>query len=306
MSRKYPDYLNISEKELDRRIKKAYKILEKCAICPRECGVNRLKASPLARRGFCRVGKNPIVNAYHSHFGEETPLVGSSGSGTIFFTHCNLACVYCQNYDISQLGRGQEISLERLAGMMIELQNQECHNINFVSPTPYIPQILGALPLAIKKGLKLPLVYNTNSYDSIDTLKFLDGIIDIYMPDAKYALEEVGKKYSMAPNYPNIMKKALKEMFRQVGDLEIDEQGVAVKGLLVRHLVLPGGLAGTKDIMEFLAKKISLNTFVNIMAQYHPCYKAEQYPPLDSSLSLSEHQKAIEVAQKAGLKRIYS
>lgn len=293
--------MNISEKELDRRIKKAYKILEKCEICPRKCGVNRLKNE----RGFCRVGKEPIVSSYHPHFGEESVLVGSRGSGTIFFTHCNLACVYCQNYDISQLDIGNEISLERLAEMMIELQNQGCHNINFVSPTPYAPQILGALALARKKGLNLPLVYNTNSYDSIKTLKLLDGIIDIYMPDAKYASEEVGRKYSMVPNYPQVMKKAIKEMHRQVGDLEVDDRGVAVRGLLVRHLVLPGGLAGTKEIMEFLVKEISPNTFVNIMAQYHPCYKAEQYPPLDSSLSLCEHQQAIEIAKKAGLKRIY-
>lgn len=302
MPKKYPSYLNISEKELVKRIKKAYEILEKCSICPRKCGVNRLKNE----KGFCRVGKEPVISAYYLHFGEENVLVGSGGSGTIFFSHCNLACVYCQNYDISQLGAGTEISLERLAEMMIELQNQGCHNINFVSPTPYVPQILGSLPLAIKKGLNLPLVYNTNSYDSVETLKLLDGIVDIYMPDAKYALEEVGRRYSMVSNYPEVMKKAIKEMHRQVGDLEIDKRGIAIRGLLVRHLVLPGGLAGTKEIMRFLVKEISPSTFVNIMAQYHPCYKAEQFPPLDGSLSLLEHQKAVEIAKQAGLKRIYS
>jgi putative pyruvate formate lyase activating enzyme len=316
----YPSYLNVSKKELNLRIEKLFKILEKCEICPRKCHVNRLKGE----KGYCQLGYLPMVSAYHPHFGEETPLVGKCGSGTIFMTSCNLSCVYCQNYEISQLRIGEEVSFERLAEMMIELQNLGCHNINFVTPTPQVPAILKSLEIAIEKGLKIPLVYNTNSYDSLEVLKLLDGIVDIYLPDAKYSDDKVALKYSKAPNYFEIMKKAIKEMHQQVGDLIISKlksqnsklklksqnfeniaEGVAIRGLIVRHLVLPNGLAGSEKIFEFIAKEISKNTFLNIMSQYWPAYKAHQYPELSRRITKEEFQEAINLAKKFGLKRIY-
>jgi putative pyruvate formate lyase activating enzyme len=297
----YPSYLNLEKKELKRRIEKFFKILESCEICPRKCHVNRLKGE----KGYCQLGYLPMVSAYHPHFGEETPLVGKYGSGTIFMTSCNLSCVYCQNYEISQLRIGEEVSFERLAEMMIELQNLGCHNINFVTPTPQVPAILKSLEIAIEKGLKIPLVYNTSSYDSLEVLKLLDEIVDIYLPDARYSDDKIAKKYSNAPNYFEIMKKAIKEMHRQVGDLVINEEGIAVRGLIVRHLVLPNKLAGSEKIFEFISKEISKNTFLNIMDQYWPAYKAHQYPELSRRITKEEFQEAIHLAKKFGLKRIY-
>jgi len=309
----YPSCLNLSKKEFNPRISKLFKILENCEICPRKCHVNRLRGE----KGFCQLGEKPVISAYHSHFGEEKPLVGKYGSGTIFFTSCNLACVFCQNYEISQLRIGEEISFERLAQMMIDLQNLGCHNINLVTPTPQVLAIVKALLIAIDRGLKIPLVYNTNAYDSVETLKLLDGIIDIYMPDVKYSDlprrvakrllrgDKIALKYSSAPDYFKIMKKAIKEMHRQVGDLILDEGGIAVRGLLVRHLVLPNNLAGSEEIFEFLAKEISENTFLNIMNQYYPYFKAQEFPELSRPVTKEEFQKAIELAKKAGLKRLY-
>ncbi len=297
----YPVYLNLSKKELNRRISKLFKILENCHICPRKCRVNRLKS----KNGFCKLGKLPVVSAYHPHFGEESVLVGENGSGTIFFTSCNLSCVYCQNYEISQLRIGKEISFERLAQIMLELQKISCHNINLVTPTCQVPQIVKALELAIEEGLKLPLIYNTNAYDSVETLKLLENIIDIYMPDVKYSDDKNASKYSNAENYFGIMKKAIKEMHRQVGDLIVNKEGLAIKGLLVRHLVLPNDLAGTEKIVKFIAKEISPNTFLNIMGQYYPAYKASQYPELSRRISQKEFKIAINLAKKTGLKRLY-
>jgi len=308
----YPSYLNLKKSELKRRIEKLFKILESCEICPRKCHVNRLKGE----KGYCQLGYLPMVSAFHPHFGEESPLVGRYGSGTIFMTSCNLSCVYCQNYEISQLRIGEEISFERLAEMMIELQNLGCHNINFVTPTPQVPAILKSLEIAIEKGLKIPLIYNTSSYDSLEVLKLLDGIVDIYLPDAKYSDNKIALKYSNAPNYFEIMKKAIKEMHRQVGDLKIADskmkiddleipEGVAIKGLIVRHLVLPNNLAGSEKIFEFISKEISKNTFLNIMDQYWPAYKAYQYPELSRHITKEEFQEAINLAKKFGLKRIY-
>lgn len=251
------------------------------------------------------MGVKPIISSYNPHFGEETPLVGEHGSGTIFFTHCNLACVYCQNYDISQLGRGREVSDEELAEMMIKLQKIKCHNINFVSPTPYVSIILKSLEIAVQKGLYIPLVYNTNAYDSLESLKLLDGIIDIYMPDTKYADSQMAQKYSMVPNYFSVMKKALKEMYQQVGDLEVNEVGVAKRGLLIRHLVLPNNLAGSKKIFEFIKKEISPNTFINIMDQYRPHFKAFKYKELSRYITQEEYKQVVNLAGEAGLKRIY-
>ena len=249
----YPSYLNLSKRELNRRIEKLFEILENCEICPRKCHIDRRQSEG---RGYCKLGGLPTVSAHHPHFGEESVLVGRHGSGTIFFTSCNLACVYCQNYEISQLRIGEDISFERLAKMMIELQKMGCHNINLVSPTSHVPAIVKALSIAREQDLKLPLVYNTNAYDSVEVLKLLDGIIDIYMPDAKYSDDKIALKYSNAPRYYATMKKAIKEMKAQVGDLAINKEGVAVKGLLVRHLVLPNNLAGTEKIVKFFAKEI--------------------------------------------------
>ena len=316
-----PAYLNLSEKEIKKRVDSLFKILQNCEICPRKCHVNRLKRE----KGYCQLGFFPKVSAFHPHFGEESVLVGKNGSGTIFFTSCNLSCIYCQNYEISQLRIGKEVSFEELADMMVSLQNQGCHNINLVTPTPQVPQIVKSLQIAIEKGLKIPLVYNTSGYDSVKVLKLLDGIVDIYMPDTKYSDDKIALKYSNAPNYFEIMKKAIKEMHRQVGDLTIMSdvecqmsklqlkwqnfidipKGVALKGLLVRHLVLPNDLAGSKKIFEFLAKEISKNTFLNIMDQYYPTWKAFQYPELARRITKEEFKKAISLAKKFGLKRLY-
>ncbi len=296
-----PSYFNLSEKELNQRIEELFKNLKNCEICPKKCHRDRLTGE----RGFCQLGQLPTVSAFHPHFGEERVLVGNHGSGTIFFTSCNLSCVFCQNYEISQLRIGEEVSYQRLAQMMIELQSLGCHNVNLVSPTSHVPAIVKSLSIAREKGLNLPLVYNTNTYDSAEVLKLLNGIIDIYMPDAKYSSDVYALKYSSAPNYFEIMKKAIKEMHRQVGDLIINEEGIAVKGLLVRHLVLPNNLAGTKEIVGFLAKEISKNTFLNIMSQYYPYAKAAQYPELSRRISQKEFREAIELAKKAGLKRLY-
>ncbi|AFM22540.1 pyruvate formate lyase activating protein-like uncharacterized Fe-S protein [Acetomicrobium mobile DSM 13181] len=287
-------------KELSERLEMALEILSNCELCPRKCHVNRLKSD----KGFCKTGRNAAVSSYGPHFGEEKVLVGRFGSGTIFFTHCNMSCVFCQNYDISQLGKGNEVSAQELADIMLELQGTGCHNINLVSPTHCVAQILEALLIAFEEGLKIPIVYNTGGYDSVDTLKLLDGIVDIYMPDIKYGDDEAGMRYSIAPNYFSVAKKAVKEMHRQVGDLKTDDSGIAVKGLLARHLVLPGDLAGTEKVMEFLATEISTETFVNIMDQYRPLYMARQYPELSRSINRAEFQRAVKIAQRYGIRRI--
>lgn len=317
----YPSYLNLSQKELENRTKKAWKLLNPCRVCPRKCGVNRLDNSPTAKRGFCQVGPTPIVSSYHSHYWEERCISGINGSGIIFFTSCNLACVYCQNFEISQLRLGQKVSCQRLGEMMIELQKMDCHNINLCSPSIYAPQILKALLYALPLGLKLPFVYNTGGYDSVQTLNLLDGIVDIYMPDIKYSDNKIGLKYSKVPNYWTIAQKAIKEMFRQVGDLQLAENarskrsahrqvgdlviedGLAKRGLLVRHLILPEGLAGTKKVMGFLAKEISKDTYVNIMAQYWPTNKAYLYPEINRRITRQEFEEAINLAKSVGLHR---
>jgi len=286
--------------KLGERIDAAVSLLESCSVCPRSCGVNRLAGHV----GKCRTPREAIVSSYGPHFGEEAPLVGKHGSGTIFFTNCNLRCLFCQNYSISQLGEGQRVSKKELARIMLSLQAKGCHNINLVSPTHVVPQILEALELAVESGLHLPLVYNSGGYDSVETLGILDGIVDIYMPDMKYDDEENAKELSGIENYPEINKAAIKEMHRQTGDLEINEEGVAQRGLLVRHLVLPHRLAGTKGIVNFLSKEISRSTYVNIMAQYHPCHEAFQIPSLGRRISSVEFHEAVSLAQEAGLRRL--
>lgn len=285
---------------LEDKIAKAQRLLESCSVCPRDCKVNRKKGE----KGFCRAGFLPKVSSSSPHFGEEQPLVGIHGSGTIFLTHCNLGCLFCQNYSISHLDEGKEISIEQLSRMMVTMQSLNCHNINFVSPTHYVPQILAALPYAIALGLSVPLVYNTGGYDSVETLELLDGIFDIYMPDFKYSTEEIAEEYSQARDYPRVAKQAIKEMFRQVGDLVLDDRGIALRGLLIRHLVLPSGLAGTQNVMQFLSQDISKNTYVNIMAQYYPCGDIPPGSPLSRRISKLEYLQAVEIAKKEGITRL--
>jgi len=297
-----PAYLELYRSgELKTRVKEAYRRLERCNICARECGVNRRES---ARGAACRTGEQAVVSSCAPHFGEETPLVGYGGSGTIFFSWCNLMCQYCQNYEISQLGHGQKVEPENLAAMMLRLQESGCHNINFVSPSHVVPQILAGLLIAAGAGLDLPLVYNTGGYDSLETLELLDGIVDIYMPDMKYADPAVAHRYSKIQDYPAVNRAAVQEMHRQVGDLVVDERGIARRGLLVRHLVLPERLAGTQEIVRFLAEEISTDTYLNVMDQYHPCYKAGNLPPLNRRLNRQEYEEAVQMALDAGLNRL--
>ncbi len=295
-----PSYLRLIDSgEIDRRIEALYARMSPCMLCPNECGVDRLSGE----KGLCRVGNRPMVSSYGPHFGEEDPLVGFGGSGTIFFTYCNMACVYCQNWEISHLGEGEEISVEDLARIMLLLQARGCHNINLVTPTHQVPFIVEALKLAARDGLRLPLVYNCGGYEAVETLRLLEGLVDIYMPDFKYADEKIAFKLSKVTDYPRVARKALKEMHRQVGDLVI-EDGLAVRGLLVRHLVLPGGLSGTREVLEFLAREISTETYVNLMDQYRPCGDAWKYPPLDRGLTREEYQEALAAAEEVGLRRL--
>jgi putative pyruvate formate lyase activating enzyme len=282
------------------RIREAQERLKDCTVCPRLCRVNRFEG----RGGKCHTNALPVVSAYHPHFGEEAPLAGRHGSGTIFFTSCSLRCVFCQNWEISHLRMGEEISHRRLAEMMVELESLGCHNINLVTPTHMVPQILAALPYAIEQGLSIPLVYNTGGYDRVDTLRLLDGVIDIYMPDIKYMDAEFSEKYSGARDYPQIVQEAVREMHRQVRDLILDQNGMAVKGLLVRHLVMPNGIAGTRKVMHFLATEISLNTYVNLMDQYHPCGRADRYPDIDRSITPDEFEEALEITREEGIHRL--
>ena len=294
-------YLETYRKGLfQEKIDGAFRRLESCTICPRRCGVNRFRGE----KGVCEAGLELEVSSSGPHFGEESPLVGRHGSGTIFFTHCNLRCSFCQNYSISHLGEGQRLSYEGLAGMMVELQSLGCHNINFVSPSHYVPQILKSLPPAIEAGLSIPLVYNTGGYDGLETLGFLEGVFDIYMPDFKFSQGRPAEEFCRAPDYPQAAKTAIKEMHRQVGDLVLDEDGIALRGLLVRHLVLPGGLAGTDEVMKFLAQELSKKTYVNIMDQYHPCGDIDRSPLLSRRITAREYQDAVDAAQRAGLTRL--
>ena len=296
-----PAYLEAQRRGiLEERIQAAYDILNQCTLCPHNCLVDRHHGE----RGLCRTGDEPVVSSYSPHFGEEDPLVGRRGSGTIFFTHCNLYCIFCQNYEISHGGEGEEITARDLAAIMIQLQNQGCHNINFVTPSHQVYQILAALPLAIDGGLNVPLVYNTGGFDAVETLRLLDGVVDIYMPDFKFWDSQVAARLCQAADYPERAREALQEMHRQVGDLVMDEEGVARRGLLVRHLVLPDNLAGTRECMEFLAREISPDTYVNVMGQYRPCGRAAEDPSLSRFLTAQEHREAQIAARQAGLTRL--
>jgi putative pyruvate formate lyase activating enzyme len=296
-----PAYLKAHrENILRKRIKTALSILERCVLCPRNCKVNRLEDE----LGICRTGRFAAVSSYGPHFGEEAPLVGRGGSGTIFFTHCSLCCIFCQNYDISHQGNGHVIEAAGLAAIMLQLQKRGVHNINFVTPSHVVPQILEALPPAIEAGLHVPLIYNSSGYDSVATLKLLDGIFDIYMPDLKFADEAVAERYCKAPDYPETARSAVKEMHRQAGDLELDENGVAMRGLLVRHLVMPEDKAGTLELMKFLAEGVSKNTYVNIMDQYRPCGDAARFAELGRAITGAEYRQALTAARDAGITRL--
>jgi putative pyruvate formate lyase activating enzyme len=302
VAQRQPSYLPLHEcGELKRRADLALALLRECTVCPRECRVDRT----LRRDCFCGGGERALVCSASPHFGEERPLVGSGGSGTIFFAGCNLGCVFCQNYEISHGREGREVSTAELANIMMGLQRRGCHNINFVSPSHFVPQILAALGPAVDQGLNLPLVYNTGGYDALTTLRLLDGVIDIYMPDAKYADADVAARLSGAADYPRVMRAAITEMHRQVGDLQVGDDGVATRGLLVRHLVMPEGLAGTPETMRFLAS-LSEDTYVNVMAQYRACYRAYDHPELARRITHEEYRQAVQAALDAGLHRLDS
>jgi len=298
-----PAYLRLYESgELERRVTRALALLESCTACPRNCRVNRL-ADKFA---VCKTGRYAVVSSYFAHFGEEDCLRGWRGSGTIFFSGCNLRCVFCQNFDISWRVSGTLTPPSKLAAMMIELQEQGCHNINFVTPEHVVPQIVEALPLAVEAGLRLPIVYNTSAYDSTESLELLDGIVDIYMPDFKYWDSEMARKYSKAPDYPQVARRTIKEMHRQVGDLVMDDRGVARRGLLVRHLVMPGDIAGTRQVARWIARELSPATYLNVMAQYYPAGRVSrsESPEINRCVLPSEYEKALDEAYRAGLKRL--
>jgi putative pyruvate formate lyase activating enzyme len=286
-------------KDIKERIEKANSILEKCIVCPRECKVNRLKGET----GFCGIGKNAKVASYNIHYGEEPPISGTKGSGTIFFSGCNLRCRYCQNFPISQLRHGKEVSAPELADMMLHLQSQGCHNVNLVTPSHVIPQIIQALAFAWEKGFTLPLVYNTSGYDSLQSLKLLDGIIDIYLPDMRYSDNAIARELSSVDDYREKNRTAIKEMYRQVGNLLTDDEGIAQKGLIIRHLILPGNLAGSESTFQFIKQEISENTYLSLMDQYFPSFSAGECVLIDRKITPEEYESAVESFFESGLSR---
>ncbi|MDW8056594.1 MAG: radical SAM protein [Elusimicrobiota bacterium] len=295
-----PGYLKLYRTgELKKRAEKLWSMMQKCELCSRMCGVNRLKGEV----GICRApGVRLIVSSYHPHFGEERPLVGTGGSGTIFFAHCNLRCIFCQNWDISHLGRGEEVDIENLAWMMLELQRVGCHNINVVTPTHYSAHILKALNIAAAKGLRLPVVWNTSGWERIEVLKILDGVVDIYLPDFKYWDKEMAKKYSSgAESYPELTKQAILEMHRQVGVAKPAKDGIMYRGLMIRILVMPSNVSGSEQVIEWIAQNLPKDTYVNIMAQYTPQYKAYNYPEISRRITKEEYKRVVNKAKQLGL-----
>lgn len=280
-------------------VRRLAEMLNPCILCPRMCGIYRSRGEV----GFCGIADNPVISSVGPHFGEESELVGSGGSGTIFFSGCNLGCVFCQNYDISHYRRGREVTIERLSEYMLRLQSQRCSNINLVTPTHLLPQIMAAIELAKKDGLTLPIVYNSGGYDLADTLRLLEGMIDIYMPDMKFSDSQVAKQLSAAEDYPEVNFAAVAEMHRQVGDLVVRD-GLARRGLLVRHLVLPNNLAGSYKIIDFLTEQVSSKTAINVMGQYRPCYKAAKYSKINRRPTIEEIEKVRQCAKEKGLKVI--
>jgi putative pyruvate formate lyase activating enzyme len=301
-----PAYLALySSGELARRVERALASLEVCRVCPRNCDVNRLAD----KYAFCKTGRYAVVGSYFAHFGEEDCLRGWNGSGTIFFSHCNLRCVFCQNYDISQAAKVSEVRgspPEEIAAMMLELQARGCHNINFVTPEHVVPQMLEAILVAVKRGLRLPIVYNTSAYDSAESLELLDGVVDIYMPDFKYWKAETSQRYLKAADYADVARARIKEMHRQVGQLQVGDNGLAFRGLNIRHLVMPGALEETAAILGWISSELGVDTYVNVMDQYYPAGRvsAESYPEINRRLGRGEYQEAVRLARAAGLRRL--
>jgi len=287
---------------LEKRVPDALALLDDCTVCPRECGINRNEGEV----SHCGVDSRLKISSANLHHGEEPPISGHSGSGTIFLSGCNLKCVYCQNYPISQYRHGEYATIEKLAQKMMQLQDRGAHNINFVTPTHYIPQLMAAMLEAYKNGLVLPIVYNSSGYDKVETLKMLDGIVEIYMPDMRYSNGESSKCYSDAENYPEVNRAAIKEMYRQVGDLKLDDDGIATKGLLVRHLVLPENISGSEDIFKFLVNEISADTYVSLMSQYFPAHKVTDIEELKRRINKDEYITALDAFEKAGLYNGYA
>ncbi len=285
--------------DIKKRIEKAYALLERCTVCPRECKVNRLKGET----GFCGVGENPKVASYNLHYGEEPPISGTNGSGTIFFSGCNMRCLYCQNFPISQLLNGKETTPRDLAEMMLNLQAKGCHNVNLVTPSHVIPQILKALSLAWEKGFDLPLVYNTSGYDALPSLQLLDGIIDVYLPDMRYSDDKIAKELSSVEDYVEVNRKAIKQMYGQVGNLTTDEQNVAKRGLIIRHLILPNGLAGSEETFGYIKREISGEVHISLMGQYFPSFRAGECVSINRKIYPEEYESAVESFFKSGLSR---
>lgn len=297
-----PAYLALERSGvLKRREEELWAIFEKCELCPRRCGVNRLKGE----LGICRATSELRLASAAPHFGEERPLVGSGGSGTIFFSHCNLRCCFCQNWEINHRGDGRTVTKEDLARIMLALQERGCHNINLVTPSHVLPNIMQGLRLAIHMGLRLPLVYNTSAYDALHAVKALDGIVDIYLPDFKYQDPAMGDKYSAgAKDYPEVAGAAILEMHRQVGNLRNNPRGVAERGLIIRHLVMPKNVAGTDRFVKWVASSLGVDTAVNLMDQYHPAHQAHRYPDISRGIRRTEYQQAVAWARQAGLRNL--
>lgn len=296
-----PSYIKEFESgSINQKAEKAWENLKECHLCPRSCGINRLEGE----KGFCKTGSQAISSSAGPHYGEEDPLVGQYGSGTIFFSFCNLGCIFCQNYELSHLGEGRETAPEHLARQMLHLQAIGCHNINWVTPTHVVPQLLMALLIAIPQGLNIPLVYNCGGYEALETIRLLENIVDIYMPDFKFWDPALSQELAQAVDYPRVAQRAVREMHRQVGDLRMDHRGIAQKGLLIRHLVMPDDLAGTKEIMDFIAREISPRTYVNIMDQYRPCGQAAGHKHLNRRIHSEEYRQALNWAIEAGLHRL--
>jgi len=294
----HPSYLDMfNSGRLKETAEQAINKLGECGICPRKCGVNRLKGNI----GYCRTGRNAKVYSYMCHRGEEPPISGTAGSGTIFFSNCNMGCVYCQNYTFSQKGQGREVKTEELASLMLELQEMKCHNINLVTPTHVMPQILEALDIACSKGLAIPIVYNTGGYESAQILKFLEGIVDIYLADMRYGGDKNARIYSGAEQYSQFNRDSVKEMHRQVGIAQTDSHGIILKGLIIRHMVLPGGLSGTEEVMKFIAEEVSTETFISLMSQYNPYYKAGEFKEISRRLTKEEYADAISIMERYSL-----
>jgi len=297
-----PGYLTLfATGELQKRVEKLEQHLASCDVCPRRCSVNRLQDE----KGYCRSGLLPVVSSVCDHHGEEPVLSGTRGSGTIFFGNCNLRCVYCQNYQISQNHKVQnnnQIRVAELAKHMIELQDRMgCHNINFVSPSHFVPQIICAVSIAVNEGLHIPLVYNSSGYDSVEIIRLLDGIIDIYLPDIRYSDDEMAKKYSDAPDYVLNSRSAIAEMYRQTGNLEVDDEGVAVSGLIIRHLILPDGIAGSESSLKWIAEELSPEVTISVMSQYSPVYRAGLFPEINRRITKREYDHVVSIVNDLGM-----